>query len=96
MSSISVSELKKKPAKQWGKSAKKGDLVVTSQGQPVAVLLPIDAESIDLTLATLRSLRALQAQRALQNAAVVNGTDTMSLGEIKAEIAAVRNSHHRK
>ena len=39
MSTISISDLKKKPAKQWLKSAGKDDLVITSKGQPVAVLM---------------------------------------------------------
>ncbi len=57
----SVSGLKKRPASQWLQSAGTDDLIVTSAGKPVAVLLPTDAESLGPTLATLRSARALQA-----------------------------------
>jgi hypothetical protein len=39
MSTISVSDLKKKPAKKCLKPAGKDDLVITLEGQPVAVLL---------------------------------------------------------
>ena len=59
MSTISVSELKKKPAGQWLKSAGKDDLVVTSKGRPVAVLLRIAAASVESTRALVRSVRAL-------------------------------------
>lgn len=96
MSTISVSELKKKPASQWLKSAAKDDLVITSKGQPVAVLLRIAATSVESTRALLRSVRALQAQAALQQAAAANGTAGMSLSEIDAEIAAARRSRRRK
>jgi len=34
-STISVGDLKEKPAKQWLKSANKDDLIVNSKGQPV-------------------------------------------------------------
>ncbi len=45
MSTISISELKKKPAKQWLKSAGKDDLVITSKGKPAALSMSdIDAE----------------------------------------------------
>ncbi len=43
MSTISISDLKKKPAKQWLKSAGKDDLVITSKGLTVAVLMRIAA-----------------------------------------------------
>jgi prevent-host-death family protein len=96
MSTISVSELKKKPAKQWLKSASKDDLVITSKGQPVAVLLRIAAASVESTRSLVRSVRALQAQTALQQAAVSNGTADYSMSDIDAEIAASRRARRRK
>ena len=92
MSTISVSDLKKKPAKQWLKSASKGDLVITSKGQPVAVLLRIAAASVESTRALLHSVRALQAQTALQQAAVANGTSEFSMSEVDTEIARARRA----
>ena len=96
MSTISVSDLKKKPAKQWLKSASRGDLVITSNGQPVAVLLRLAAASVESTRALLRSVRALQAQTALQQAAVGNGTSGFSMSDIDAEIAAARRARRQK
>ena len=96
MSTISVSDLKKKPAKQWLKSAGKQDLVVTSKGQPVAMLLRIASASVESTRALVRSVRALQAQAALQQAAGVGGTANLSLSDIDAEIAASRRARRRK
>jgi prevent-host-death family protein len=96
VSTISISELKRKPAKAWLKSAGKDDLVVTSKGQPVAVLLRIADASLASTRALLRSVRALQAQAALQQAAAVNGTAGLSMSEIDADIAATRRARHRK
>lgn len=93
---MSVSELKKKPAKQWLKSASKDDLVITSKGQPIAVLLRIASASVESTRALVRSVRALQAQNALQQAAVVNGTSDFSMSDIDAEIAASRRARRRK
>lgn len=95
MSTISVSDLQKKPAKQWLKSAGKDDLVVTSKGQPVAVLLRIASASVESTRALLRSVRALQAQASLQQTAV-SGPVEFSMSEIDAEIAASRRARRRK
>jgi antitoxin (DNA-binding transcriptional repressor) of toxin-antitoxin stability system len=96
MSTISVSDLQKKSAKQWLKSASKDDLVITSKGQPIAVLLRIASASVESTRALVRSVRALQAQTALQQAAVGNGTADFSMSDIDAEIAASRRARRRK
>jgi prevent-host-death family protein len=96
VSTISISELKKKPAGAWLKSAAKHDLVITSKGQPVAVLVRIAAGSADSTRALLRSVRALQAQAALQQAATANGTASLSMSDIDAEITAARRARRRK
>jgi prevent-host-death family protein len=96
VSTISINDLKKQPIGQWLQSVDKGDLVVTSQGRPVAVLLPIHAESLESTLSVLRSVCAAQSLRALQQAAAANGTCELSGEDIDAEIAAVRQSRHRK
>jgi prevent-host-death family protein len=96
MSTISVSELRKKPASHWLKSAGKGEVVITAKGRPVALLMGLAAASAESTRALLRSVRALQAQAALQQAAVANGTASMSMSDIDAEIAAARRARRRK
>lgn len=96
MSTISVSDLKKKPAKQWLKSASKDDLVITSKGRPVAVILKIAAASVESTRALVRSVRALQAQATLQQAAATSGTAGFSMSDIDAEIVAARRARPRK
>ena len=69
MTTISISDLKKKPAKEWRAAALKNQLVVTVKGEPVVVLLPVDARSLEPTLSLLCSLRALQAWATLKNLA---------------------------
>ena len=96
MSTISINDLKKQSADQWIKSVDKNDLIVTSQGRPVAVLLPINAKSLEPTLSALRSVRAVQAQIALQQAADANGTSGLSMDDIDAEIKAVRQARHQQ
>jgi prevent-host-death family protein len=96
MSTISVSDLKKKPAKQWLKSVGKDDLVVTSKGRPVAVLMRLASASVESTRALLRSVRALQAQAGLQEAAAASGAAELSLSDIDSEISASRRARRRK
>jgi antitoxin (DNA-binding transcriptional repressor) of toxin-antitoxin stability system len=96
VSTISVSELKKRPASQWLKSAGKTDLIITSKGQPVAVLLRIAAASVESTRSLLRSVRALQAQAALQQTAAASGTAALTMSDIDSEIVAARRARRRK
>jgi prevent-host-death family protein len=93
---ISINDLKKQSADQWLKSVAKGDLIVTSQGRPVTVLLPINANSSEPTLSALRSIRAVQAQTELQQAADANGTSDLTMDDIDAEIRAARQVRHQK
>lgn len=92
MSTITVSDLKRKATQEWRDAAQVEDLVITDQGQPVALLLPVDAQTLESTLSTLRSLRALQAQSALQKTARHNSTDKLTMDDIDAEIAASRRA----
>jgi prevent-host-death family protein len=96
VSTISVNDLQKKPAKQWLKAASQDDLVITSKGQPVAVLLRIAAASVESTRALVRSVRALQAQAALQQGAAASGVGGLTPPDIDAEIAAARRARRRK
>jgi prevent-host-death family protein len=95
MSTITVSELKLKRTAQWREAARAGDLVVTEQGEPVAVLVPIDARSLEPTLSTLRSVRALQAQAALQETARQNSTHELTMADIDEEVAAAREARRK-
>lgn len=65
-------------------------MVITSKGRPIVVLLRVASASVESTRALVRSIRALQAQNALQHVAVVNGTGEFSKSDIDAEIAAAR------
>jgi hypothetical protein len=71
-------------------------MVVTSDGQPVAVLLPVSGANLQSVLSALRSVRATLALTELQKAAEANGTSALSEAEIDAEIDAVRQSRRRK
>lgn len=68
------------------------DVVVTSNGTPVAVLTPVTADSLDLVLRAQRQARAILAMVDLQNAAARQGLDQMSDEDISSEIEAVRQS----
>ena len=86
---ISVRELNARPKEVWGK-LKKGEMVVTSNGKPVALLSPLTEKTMAKTLKMIHRGRALMALEEMQKRSLASGLDRMSDAEIESEIRAVR------
>ncbi len=91
MSFVTVRELRGKSAAVWDALATQGDLVVTSNGKPIAILSPTTAETLEASLAALRQARARLAVAAMQARARESGADRLTLTDINAEIAEARS-----
>lgn len=91
MNFVTVRELRGKSAAVWDALASKGDLVVTSNGKPIAILSSTTAETLEASLTALRHARAQLAVAEMQARARESGADRMTLEEINAEIAKVRS-----
>ncbi|BCV24019.1 type II toxin-antitoxin system Phd/YefM family antitoxin [Gelria sp. Kuro-4] len=92
MKYISIRDLRNRASEVWNDLAKEKDLVLTSNGRPMAILSSIEPDNVDEALAALRRARAVLAVKNLQTQSVAQGTDKLTDDEIKAEIAAVRRS----
>ena len=92
---VSVRELRGQSAAVWRALADEKDLVVTSNGKPIAVLSATSEEHLEESLHAIRRARAQAAVAAIQQASRDAGTDRLSLEEINAEIDAVRRSRFR-
>ena len=90
MDFVSVRELRSQSAAVWRSLAREKDLVVTSNGKPIAVLSATTASTLEESLAALRQARAQLAVSAMQRRASETGDDRMTLDEVNAEIGAVR------
>jgi antitoxin (DNA-binding transcriptional repressor) of toxin-antitoxin stability system len=66
--------------------------VLTANGSPVAVLIPVDAGSVDETLETLRRARGLEALRAIRRQSRERGLDRLSASDIDAIVARTRRA----
>ena len=92
MKYISIRDLRNRASEVWNDLAKEKDLVLTSNGRPMAILSSIEPDNVDEALAALRGARAVLAVKNLQTQSVAQGTDKLTDDEIEAEIAAVRRS----
>lgn len=95
MKFITVRDLRGRPGEVWSKLARNKDLVLTSNGKPIAILSAVSEETLEGSLAALRQTRAVTAVEAMQSESVGAGTGKMTLGEINAEIAATRKTRRR-
>ncbi len=92
---VSVSELCEQSAAFWKTLAKEKDLVVTSNGKPVALLSAMSDENLEESLRNVRRSRAQSATTSMQQASAKAGTDRLSLCDINAEIHATRGQRAR-
>jgi prevent-host-death family protein len=95
MKFVSVRELRGQPADVWKELARRKELVVTSNGRPIAILTASSEESLEEDLASIRRARAVRAAASLQRAALEGGLDRLPEAAIEAEIRAARKSRGR-
>ena len=93
---VSVRDLRSKSAELWRDLPLEGQMVVTSNGKPVAILSAVDETNVAESAAAISRARALQAVQAIQMASVRAGLDRMSMEEIDAEIQAVRRERRSR
>ncbi|TLM72185.1 MAG: type II toxin-antitoxin system prevent-host-death family antitoxin [Actinobacteria bacterium] len=87
---VSVRDLRAKSAEILRELPDEGEVVVTSHGKPVALMIPVDEADLERTLDSWRRGRAMLAIVRTQLDSVARGTDKMTMEEIDALIAEVR------
>ena len=85
---ISVREFRGKSGDVWKELAKEQELVITSNGKPIAIVSAVSEETLEDSLRAIRRARAMAAVEAMQRRSA-----RKSLGpeDVEAEIAAVRS-----
>lgn len=95
MKFLSVRDLRGKSAQVWKELPGAGEMVITSNGRPVAILAAITEANLEESLSAFRQARAVEAVASIQRRSVEQGTDKISMDEINAEIKAVRKKRLR-
>ena len=95
MKFISVRDLREKSAKIWKELPEAREIVITSNGRPIALLAAINESNLEESIAAFRQARAVEALTALQRRSAEQGLDSLSMDDIDAEIAAVRKKRVR-
>ena len=96
MKFLSVRDLRGKSASVWRDLLSEREMVVTSNGRPVALLTAIDETNVEESLAAWRQVRATQAVTSIQQQSMRNGTDRFSMDDIDKEIGKARVSRRKR
>jgi antitoxin (DNA-binding transcriptional repressor) of toxin-antitoxin stability system len=95
MKFISVRDLRGKSAQVWKELPAEREVVVTSNGRPIAILSAVSESNVEESLSAIRQARAAEAVMSLQRRSAEEGTDSITMEEIDAEIRAVRKKRTR-
>ena len=88
MNFYSVRDLRTTPKSVWENLSADGEVVITNNGKPTALMLDITDGSFEETLKAVRQARAMIAFNSMRAKAAEQGY--MSDDEIEAEISAAR------
>lgn len=92
MNFIGVRELRSRPAQIWERLSKEKEMVITSNGKPIAVLSFVNEKTLEDSLCHLRKVRAMMAVEAMQEHSMKLGLHRLSLKEINEEIQETRRA----
>jgi antitoxin (DNA-binding transcriptional repressor) of toxin-antitoxin stability system len=90
MKFLSVRDLRGKSAQIWKDLPEEREMVITSNGRPIAILATISESNLEESLTAFRQARAVEAVAALQRRSADQGTNRITMNEIDAEIQVVR------
>jgi hypothetical protein len=90
MKTFTIRDFRTRPRAVREALSKESKALLTVNGRPLAVLLPVNAETYDQTLDVVSRAEGLQLLNQIRQRAKSTGRDKISMEEIDAEIDAVR------
>ena len=90
MQFVSVRDLRGNSSAVWKKLQTEREMVITSNGKPIAVLSAVTETNLEETLMAIRRSVAVASVNSMQEQSVRAGRDKLPLKEINSAIASVR------
>jgi len=95
MKFISVRDFRIRPGDIWKQLKIYKDIVITSNGKPIAILNPVENNDLESSITVLRRARALLALEEIQKSSLDKGLNKLTDEEIEEQIKAVRMERNR-
>lgn len=96
MKFVTIRDLRSKSRQIQKDLPKYKEMVLTSNGKPIAIMTAISEESLEDSLAAIRRARAISAVTGLQIQSVKSGKYMTRTREIEDEIMEVRSRRAKK
>lgn len=96
MKFVTIRDLRSKSRQIQKDLPKYKEMVLTSNGKPIAIMTAISEESLEDSLAAIRRARAISAVTGLQIQSVKSGKYMTRTREIEDEIMEVRSRRTKK
>jgi antitoxin (DNA-binding transcriptional repressor) of toxin-antitoxin stability system len=93
MKFVTVRDFRNSPAAIWKKLPSERELIITNNGKPIALLTPLNDETLEDTVSAVRKAKATNAMKKMQEISVSLGNDKMTLNEINSIIKDVRKKN---
>ena len=90
MNFFTVRDLRSTPKTVWDTLEEQKEVVITNNGKPTALMIPIDDTNFEDVMASVRQASAMRAVNRMRIAAAESGASRFSLDEINAEIITAR------
>ena len=95
MKFITVRDLRERSGQVWSKLAREREIILTSNGKPIAILSAITEDTLEESLAAVRQARSVSAVEQMQRQSVKAGTEKPTLHAINAETRTARKARRR-
>ncbi len=92
METLTIRDLRNRPGAAQAELSSKGELLLTSNGRPVAILLAVDGSNVEETLQAVRLARGQLALRNLRRQARERGVSNLSPEDVDALIDEARKA----
>lgn len=90
MEFVTIRDLRLKPAEVWEKLRRQREVVLTSNGRPVAVIAGVNEDDVEETVSALRRARAQAAVTRMRRASAESEASRLTPAEIETEITEAR------
>jgi len=95
MKFVTVRELRNSTARLRKDLKKDREIVLTANGRPFALMVPLEPDTVEAEVLAIRRARAQAALNRNRTKAKADGLDRMTIKEIDAVIASVRRKRRR-
>jgi len=96
MKFVTVRDFRTKPAKIWKDLPVEQEMVITNNGKPIALLTPLSDENLEDTLKSVRSARAINAVKNMQQISIANQNIKLNDKDINDIISETRKQNKWK